>query len=119
MALVLTEEQQMLKSLDCVQKGMPAAAEDQDDRMEAAIERNFRVAPQIAKIMSEQLRSPGPGPAAAESLTLGPEAIQGSTIDFVPVAYMERGLQVAKAVSRIITLDRRAIGSCLLDKSWT
>ncbi len=107
-------EQQMLKSLDCVQKGMPAAAEDQDDRMEAAIERNFRVAPQIAKIMSEQLRSPGPGPAAAESLTLGPEAIQGSTIDFVPVAYMERGLQVAKAVSRIITLDRRAIGTGFL-----
>ena len=100
-------EQQMLKSIDCAFKGVPTAAEDQEDRIEAAMERNFRVAPQIAKIMGERLREP-----VAESL--GPEAIQGPTIDFVPVAYMERGLQVAKAVTRIITLDRRAIGTGFL-----
>ncbi len=97
-------EKVIQETVDCVRFGIPRAAETDLDRREASIKRNLRVPGFMATQMTNQMET--------ESLVApGAEALRGATIDFVPVSYMERGLQAARAVARVAFPDRRAKGT--------
>jgi len=100
-------EDEMIETVDCVRFGIPRAAESDLARREASIERNMRVPGFMATQMTHEMEVEG-------LKAPGAEALRGATIDFVPVSYMERGLQAARAVARIAFPDRRAKGTGFL-----
>lgn len=100
-------EQEILETVDCVRFGIPRAAESDLERREASIQRNLRVAAPLASRFTQEMETEG-------LKTPGAEALRGPTIDFVPVSYMERGLQVARAVARVAFPDRRPQGTGFL-----
>ena len=122
---IAKNEQQIRHSVECQRRGRRVEAEVEEDRQEAAIERNQRVPAQVAKMMIDAV------PVAEEALKLKPsathmapaaEALEGAeavkgVADFVPIAYMERGLQVSRAVARITTIHRRAVGTGFLSSN--
>jgi endonuclease G, mitochondrial len=100
-------------SLNFIASGNPLAAEPQSARLARRIEAKTGVSPAAAKMMTGAIR------AAAEPVArIGtsekvarPEAIQGSTLDFVGVAFLERGRRAADAVGRVAFRDGRAQGT--------
>lgn len=109
---IASNKVQILRSIDCKRKGLPVLAEDQEDRQRAALQRNFQLSPELAGMMQENITK-----EEIETRAFGPEAIQGPTADFVPVSYLERGLDVSKAVSRITSIHGEAIGTGFLASS--
>lgn len=100
-------EQEILETVDCVRFGIPRAAESDLERREASIQRNLRVAAPLASRFTEEMEKEG-------LKAPGAEALRGPTIDFVPVSYMERGLQVARSVARVAFPDRSPQGTGFL-----
>lgn len=99
--------QEIQETIDCVRFGIPRAAESDLERREASIQRNLRVAAPLASQFTREMETEG-------LKAPGAEALRGPTIDFVPVSYMERGLQVARAVARVAFPDRRPQGTGFL-----
>ncbi len=97
-------EKEIQETVDCVRFGIPRAAESNLERREASIQRNLRVPAFMATQMTDQMETEG-------LKAPGAEALRGATIDFVPVSYMERGLNAARAVARVAFPDRRAKGT--------
>jgi endonuclease G len=84
---------EILRSLEMAREGRPLMAEPNRDRAR------------------RRIRAKAPAVAMA---TAAPEKIWGDTIDFVNVAFLAKGAQVARAVGRVAFRDGRAQGSGFL-----
>src|SRR5262245_50011587 len=99
-------KRQQLHSLDAVNKGTPLQAEPDKDRLARRLEAKARMVAEeggTRAFVPNVLRGRG-----------GPERIWGSSIDFVGVAFLERGLKAARTVGRVAFRDGRAQGSGFL-----
>jgi endonuclease G, mitochondrial len=90
---------QIHESLKAIQEGRPGDAEKDEDRRSAVLQ--IRTGIPIAM-------------ARRESKAIGAEAIWGKTIDFVDVAFLERGAIASRSVCRIITQDGQGLGTGFL-----
>jgi endonuclease G, mitochondrial len=86
-------------SLRKIAQGRPGDAEPDEARLADVVQVRRQVPPAEARVI------------ARES---GAEAIWGQTIDFVDVAFLERGTLAARSVCRIITRNGQAIGTGFL-----
>ncbi len=106
-------EGEIRTSLDFIASGNPLAAEPQPARLARRIEAKTGVGPAAATMMTAAIRAaaePAARAALAEKVA-GPEAIQGATLDFVGVAFLERARRAADAVGRVAFRDGRAQGT--------
>jgi len=87
------------RSLQAIEDGRPGDAEQDEARRSAVVQVrkgvSFEEARQIAR-------------------AAGPEAVWGKSIDFVDVAFLERGQRAARSVCRIITRAGQAVGTGFL-----
>lgn len=100
-------EPEIKASLDFIASGNPVAAEPQSARLTRRIEAKTGASPAAATMMTAAIKAaaePAVRTALSEKVA-GPEAIQGTTLDFVGVAFLERGRRAADAVGRVAFLD--------------
>jgi endonuclease G, mitochondrial len=100
-------------SLANVADGNPLAAEPVSSRRIVRIQARTGFGRAKAAMMSAMIvAAEKPVGAAARRTKLpGPEAIQGASIDFVGVAFLEQGRRAADAVARVAFLDGRPQGT--------
>lgn len=100
-------------SLGFIASGNPLAAEPLPARLARRIEAKTGVSQAAATMMTAAIRTAADPDArtAMVAKVAGPEAIQGSTLDFVGVAFLERGRRAADAVGRVAFLNGRAQGT--------
>ena len=91
-------DEQIKNSLRAIQRGRPAEAETDDSRRTAVV----------------QVRNGVSFAEARRRIAVGPEAIQGETIDFVDVSFLERGMMAGWSVCRIATRDGQGFGTGFL-----
>ena len=90
--------QQIEHSLRAIADGRPGDAEPEKKRRAAVLQRR-------TGMPFEE--------ASSRALASGVERVWGKTIDFVDVALLERGVQAAHAVARVVTRDGQGLG-----KGW-
>jgi endonuclease G len=95
-ARVEERRQQIEDSLRAIAAGRPGDAEPEKTRRAAVLQR--RTGMSIGEALSR-------APAS------GAERVWGKTIDFVDVAFLERGARVARAVARVVTRDGQGLGT--------
>lgn len=102
-------------SLSHIASGNPLAAEPSPMRRVDRLQAKADLSREEAQIISAaiDLASTQEGKAKAAKAT-GPEAIIGSTLDFVAVAFLERGRRAADAVGRVAFLNAKPQGSGFL-----
>jgi endonuclease G len=107
-------------SLARIAEGNPLAAEPERRRRVERLQVKADLTREQAEMIStaiEAVAEPaktGRKPAIAAAKPMGPEAIQGSTLDFVGVAFLERGRRAADAVGRVAFLNEMPQGSGFL-----
>ncbi len=97
-------ENQIKHSLACIAHGNPLASEPSEQRLQKRIIRKTNLTPAEARQVTQDIKAKAeaapPLPAVA-ALPRRPEAIWGDTIDFVGVAFLERGVAAARTVARV------------------
>lgn len=94
------------RSLAAIQSGRPGDAEtDRQRRVDVIRDRQAEAPDAVRGVASAGAAG------AAEGV---PEAIQGQTVDFVDVAFLERGMRAARSVCRLLTRGQQAIGTGFL-----
>lgn len=116
--------EEITRSVQLAQAGIPLAAETEPHRAAERIERKMSLGGGQAETIASSIRQAGEMMlretplAGAEKLALapmtGPEKIIGPTLDFVNVSFLARGARVARAVARIATFDGQPQGSGFL-----
>ncbi|MEM9433683.1 MAG: DNA/RNA non-specific endonuclease [Pseudomonadota bacterium] len=84
-------------AINNAQSGNPYAAEIDKTRRIARMQTKTNITHQAASMLSEAVEMR----AGAPEVLSGPEAIKGDTLDFLSVAFLERGAQVARSVGRV------------------
>jgi len=87
---------QIKHSLDAIGAGRPGDAEPEMGRRSAVLQRRIGL---------------GADEAMREAPGSGAEKVWGKTIDFVDVAFLQRGSYAARAVARVVTRDGQGIGT--------
>ena len=90
------QAEQIQRSLDAIGAGRPGDAEPEMLRRSAVLQRRIGLPVQEA---------------AREAPRSGAEKVWGKTIDFVDVAFLQRGAYAARAVARIATRDGQGLGT--------
>lgn len=99
-------------SLRMIRKGVPLAAEPDTERLTNRIQRKGNRSRVEAEALTNAIRAlEFSDPKTRKAMAPGPEAIQGSTVDFVGVAFLTRGIKAARSVGRIAFNDGRPQGS--------
>lgn len=107
-------------SLARIAEGNPLAAEPERRRRVERLQVKADLTREQAEMISTAIETVGEPakagrkPAMAAAKPMGPEAIQGSTLDFVGVAFLERGRRAADAVGRVAFLNEMPQGSGFL-----
>ena len=102
------------RSLQCIDQGNPLAAEVDPERLRKRLQTKAALSREEAEGIALGIRAFARASATDRpKLTgqKGPEAIWGRTIDFVGIAFLERGAAAARSVARVAFLDGRAQGS--------
>jgi endonuclease G, mitochondrial len=108
---VARAESQINRSVAAIARGNPLAAERDLDRLLVRLQTKAQLSREEAEAVVAGIQSMDEPPQRAKG---GPEAVWGSTIDFVGVAFLERGYRSARAVARIAFRDGRAQGTGFL-----
>jgi endonuclease G len=111
---VRTAESQIAHSETCIHAGNPLAAEQQPQRLRERLQAKASLAREEASAMAlgiEAFARATPQERTAMLHEGAPEAIYGRTIDFVGIAFLERGAIAARAVARVAYRDGRPQGS--------
>src|SRR5688572_11724403 len=103
-------ESQINRSVAAISRGNPLAAERDLTRLVTRLQTKAQLSREEAEAVVAGIQSMDD----ARPLKGGPEAVWGSTIDFVGVAFLERGYRSARAVARIAFRDGRAQGTGFL-----
>ena len=108
-------------SLKYIADGNPLAAEPSETRRVARLQSKAALSRAEAEMISRCITTEAKqeAVAGAEAVALdikpgGPEAIQGSTLDFVGVSFLELGRRVANAVARVAFRNGQPQGSGFL-----
>ncbi|MEQ1762018.1 MAG: hypothetical protein ABL984_02625 [Pyrinomonadaceae bacterium] len=102
-------------SLRMIRKGVPLAAEPDTERLTNRIQRKGNRSRAEAEALTMAIRTLEVADTKTRKAMMpGPEAIQGSTVDFVGVAFLTRGLKATRSVGRIAFKDGRPQGSGFL-----
>ncbi|MCL6709954.1 DNA/RNA non-specific endonuclease [Pseudomonas sp. R2.Fl] len=105
------------RSLARIASGNPLAAETEPSRMLDRLQAKADLSRDEAEMIATAIKISATQPArAAEAMAKpgGPEAIRGNTLDFVGVAFLERGRRAADAVGRIAYLNEGPQGTGFL-----
>lgn len=105
------------RSLKWVDLGNPLASEPDTTRLINRLKTKASLSREEAESIATGIKAfstMSPKQRAAFTKTRGPEAIWGNTIDFVSIAFLERGQTAAKSVGRVAFRDGRAQGSGFL-----
>ncbi|MCJ8323581.1 MAG: DNA/RNA non-specific endonuclease [Rhizobiales bacterium] len=102
-ARIATTEDQILRSISCIQGGLSTLCEDRDSRILASLTRNSGMDSQTALAYLTSLND----------RVATPESMYGND-DFVPVSFMQQGLNVSRSTGRIIDRFGTALGSSFL-----
>jgi endonuclease G len=97
------------KALQAIASGRPLDAEPDPERLTRRIEAVRQVSPREAMSLAKSLTSATP-PTLARG-TRGKEVVQGSTVDFLDVAFLELALAASSCVARVAFTNRRPQGS--------
>lgn len=98
---------QYKQTIEAVRKGRPLEAEPDQERAISRLN--------VESFLATQFATPGIVGAAGEVYREGgPERVWGNTVDFVGVAFLERGVRAARAVGRVAWKDGRAQGTGFL-----
>jgi endonuclease G len=111
---VLQAQAQIERSMACINDGIPLAAEQDDRRLRRRLRTKAMLAREEADAVALAIRAysaADDGTRKRLNESGGPEAVRGSTIDFVGAAFLERGVAAARAVARVSFRDGRAQGS--------
>ncbi|WP_199257411.1 DNA/RNA non-specific endonuclease [Paracoccus binzhouensis] len=92
-------------SLAHIAQGNPLAAETTIPRRLERLQAKTGGSRAEAALLSAAIDMAGAGLATTRSKQPGPEAIRGTTLDFVGVAFLERGRRAADAVGRVAHLN--------------
>ena len=115
-------QKQIRFALEKIQQGNPFAAEQNEVRRRRRLEVKAGMTPRAAEAMSEKIeRYVGIKPVSLHREEALPseredrrERLWGDTVDFVNVAFLERGAQIARSVGRIAYRNGRAQGTGVL-----
>ncbi|MDJ0638063.1 MAG: DNA/RNA non-specific endonuclease [Paracoccaceae bacterium] len=99
----------------------PYAAEQNIERRTRRLQRKLNIAPREAEALSAAVQQRAVDVSAEEAVQFethsargGPEAIWGDTIDFVAVAFLEKGAAIARSVGRVAFLNGTGQGTGVL-----
>ena len=102
-------------SLNHIASGNPLAAEPSPMRRVDRLQAKADLSREEAQIISAAIdMASKPAGKTMAAKAAGPEAIIGSTLDFVGVAFLERGRRAADAVGRVAFLNAKPQGSGFL-----
>ena len=99
---------QIVRSLNELARGNPFGAETSDDRLVDRIQLKTGLSQSQAEDLAEWIKDV---PAGAAPKIAQPESIIGPTLDFLGVAFLEKGRRAADAVVRIRFRDGRPQGT--------
>ncbi|MCA3555163.1 DNA/RNA non-specific endonuclease [Aestuariivirga sp.] len=105
---------QIAHSLAEVSRGNPFGAEPSNQRLVDRLRLKSGLSEAEARDLAQWIRSETPSPGDGEEKTGDMEALIGSSLDFVGVAFFDRGRAVADAVVRIRFRDGRPQGTGVL-----
>ncbi len=98
----------------------PFAAEPSEQRRQRRLQSKLNVSPVQAEVLNREVVRRAMGKKVIDRPELAPtlddrrEAIWGDTVDFVSVAFLERGAQIARSVGRVAFRNGRAQGTGVL-----
>jgi endonuclease G len=103
-------------SLAHITAGNPLAAETEPARRLARLQAKASLSREEATLIASAIDAAADQSerAAKAGKAAGPEAIRGTTLDFVGVAFLERGRRAADAVGRVAQLNERPQGTGFL-----
>jgi endonuclease G len=106
---------QIDNTMRMVAAGVPLAAEPKPERLKAVLKARTGMSSALAEtVMSSIIAAGRYGPpeaaAAAAAAPGGPERVFG-TVDFIGVAFLERGARAAHGVARVAFRDGRPLGT--------
>lgn len=103
---------QIAHSVEAIREGNPLAAEWDQTRLVERLQAKAQLTREEAEVIRQGIRAMAElKPEARTAVAGGPEAIWGKTIDFVGVAFLERGLKASRSVGRIAYHNGRAQGT--------
>jgi len=106
---------QIQHTLDCVDAGNPLASEWEASRLKRRLQAKGLFTPEEAETMTRGIfAQAAAAPVGEVRKEAGPEKIWGNTLDFVGVAFLERGLKAARTVARVAYRDGQALGTGFL-----
>lgn len=112
---IAAKKPEILKTLTNVAEGNPLASETSQDRLVARLMAKNSMAREEAEATAMGIRAfAGMSKKQRAEMPMGEagaEAVWGQTIDFVGVAFLERGQRAAKAVARVAFRSGRGWGS--------
>ena len=114
---IASAQNQIMRSLARVREGVPLAAEWDSQRLRNRLQAKAALSREEAEAITLGIQAVGeatPEQRREYFKERGPEAIYGKTIDFVGVAFLERGGVAAHAVGRVAYTDGRPLGSGFL-----
>ncbi len=114
---ISSAQNQIMRSLARVREGVPLAAEWDSQRLRNRLQAKAALSREEAEAITLGIQAVGeatPEERREYFKERGPEAIYGKTIDFVGVAFLERGGVAAHAVGRVAYSDGRPLGSGFL-----
>lgn len=92
---------EILSSIGHIAEGNPLASEPNKQRRVMRLQAKASLTKPEAEMISMGIDAATAQPMTERIKSLGPEAIIGSTLDFVNVAFLERGRRAADAVGRV------------------
>src|SRR5262245_29805684 len=97
-------------------RGTPLAAETDPDRLTRRLQAKAGFSGRQARALAESIYADAKAASGAERAERGragggPERIYGDTVDFVGVAFLDRGFATSRAVVRIVYPDGRPLGT--------
>lgn len=100
-------------SIRVIQQGHAGNAENDPQRRADVIQARIQDDPEAARALygADMLVRDAGGTRLSSR---GSEKVQGQTVDFVDVAFLERGMRAARSVCRLITQNGQAIGTGFL-----
>ena len=105
---------QIEASLNYIAAGNPLASEPERSRRLDRLQTKASLSRDEATMISAAIDMSAAEPASGAAKARGPEAIQGSTLDFVGIAFLERGRLAADAVGRVAFLNEGPQGTGFL-----
>ena len=106
--------------MEMVRRGCPLASEKDSNRLADRLQNKLQVSGRAAEMMARAIQQ-RPSRETVSEMRIGvagghagPEAIWGDTLDFVGVAFLQKGLRAAKSVGRVAFNDGRPQGTGFL-----